>query len=174
MASDMDRLPCILHCIPHRASRSVGLPLYTPSGLLHRPTSICEPCERCFIVTGMDSRPEFSTKRLRFSAPKSGPLLEQKQTPKKCPPIVGGYRLRPPFRIQRWPLFWVRPLGGPQMGSMSRSCWGVSFGASVSDPKMVPALGPPLGRPPKRVCVSVTALEDPAWCGVDNDGCVCA
>ena len=29
MASGIDRLPCILQCIYHRASRVVGLPLFT-------------------------------------------------------------------------------------------------------------------------------------------------
>ena len=51
---------------------------------------------------------------------------------------------------------------------------GTSFGGRVSDLKTAPILGSALGRVQERVCVMVAAVEYPALCVVDNDGCVCA
>ena len=43
MASGMDRLPRIFQCICYRATRSVGLPFNTQSGLRHSPAStVCK------------------------------------------------------------------------------------------------------------------------------------
>ena len=57
---------------------------------------------------------------------------------------------------------------------MSPNCGGTSFGGSVSDPKMAPVLGSALGRVQERVGAMVAAIESPALCVADKDGCVCA
>ena len=41
VASGLERLSCILPCIYHGASRSVGLPIYTQEALRHSPASMC-------------------------------------------------------------------------------------------------------------------------------------
>ena len=40
------------------------------------------------------------------------------QPPKYVPPTVGGHRLGALFRFQGWTLFWGRPLGGSNRGSV--------------------------------------------------------
>ena len=80
----------------------------------------------------------------------------------------GGFDWRP---LNRGP-FWGPLYTPPQ--TMSPNCGGTSFEGPVSDPIMVPVLGSALGRVQEKVCAMVAAIEYPALCVADIDGCVCA